>query len=132
MGELDKTMYFKAKTGVMESAKLLRNSMTYHEKLLWEKLKGNQISGIRFRRQHPIDLFIADFYCHKARLVVEVDGEIHNNKEEYDDGRSAEMEKYGIRVIRFTNNEVEKNIEKVVQEIETIVIERLKSPPWGI
>ena len=56
--------------------------MTYHESLLWEKLKGNQISGIRFRRQHPIDLFIADFYCHKARLVVEVDGEIHSDKVE--------------------------------------------------
>lgn len=125
MEELDKTMYFRAKPGVVESAKLLRNSMTYHEKLLWEKLKGKQICGIRFRRQHPIDLFIADFFCHKARLVVEVDGAIHNNKGQYDDGRSSEMEKYGIQVIRFTNNDVVNSIEKVIQQIGTIVNERI-------
>jgi very-short-patch-repair endonuclease len=106
--------------------------MTYHEKLLWEKLKGKQVCGVRFRRQHPIELFIADFYCHKVRLVVEVDGEVHNDKVDYDDGRSAEMEKFGIKVIRFTNIEVENSIEEVVNRIETIVNERIKSPPWGI
>jgi very-short-patch-repair endonuclease len=132
MEELDKKMYFRAKPVVVESAKMLRNSMTYHEKLLWEKLKGKQICGIRFRRQHPIALFIADFYCNKARLVVEVDGEIHYSKEDYDDGRSAEMEKYGIQVIRFTNSDVQNCIDKVIQQIEAIVNERIKSPPWGI
>ena len=132
MKELDKNMYFRAKPGVMESAKLLRNNMTYHEKLLWEKLKGKQICGIRFRRQHPISLFIVDFYCHEVRLVVEVDGEIHYDRIDYDDGRSAKMERFGIKVIRFTNFEVENNIEKVIMRIETTVIERIKSPPWGI
>ena len=77
------------------------------------KLKKKQICGLRFRRQHPIDIFIVDFYCHAARLVVEIDGEIHNQQEEYDNGRSAEMEKFGIRVIRLTNKEVEENIEAV-------------------
>lgn len=125
-------MYFRAKPGIMESAKLLRNNMTYHEKLLWEKLKGKQICGVRFRRQHPISLFIVDFYCHEARLVVEVDGEIHYDRIDYDDGRSAEMERFGIKVIRFTNFEVENNIRKVIRRIETTVIERIKSPPWGI
>jgi very-short-patch-repair endonuclease len=71
MEELDKNMYFKATPEKMEIAKNLRNNMTYSEKLLWEKLKGKQICGLRFRRQHPIDLFIVDFYCHKVRLVVE-------------------------------------------------------------
>ena len=132
MKELDKNMYFRAKPSVMESAKLLRNNMTYHEKLLWEKLKGKQICGIRFRRQHPISLFIVDFYCHEVRLVVEVDGEIHYDRIDYDDGRSAKMERFGIKVIRFTNFEVENNIEKVIMRIETTVIERIKSPPWGI
>jgi very-short-patch-repair endonuclease len=88
--------------------------------------------GVRFRRQHLIMFFIADFYCHEVKLVVEVDGEIHNDKTDYDDGRSAEMEKFGILVLRITNTEVETSLEKVIYQIETIVNERLKSPPWGI
>jgi very-short-patch-repair endonuclease len=120
-------MYFRAKPNVMELAKMLRNNMTYPEKLLWEKLKGKQIYGVRFRRQHPISFFIADFYCHEVRLVVEVDGEIHSDKIEYDDGRSAEMENFGIKVIRFTNSEVENNIEGVIRKIEMTVNERINS-----
>jgi very-short-patch-repair endonuclease len=130
MRELDKNMYFGAKPDVMELAKSLRNTMTYLESFLWEKLKGKQIYGVRFRRQHAIDFYIVDFYCHEARLVIEVDGEIHYDRIEYDDGRSAEMEKFGIKVIRFTNFEVENNIEKVIKRIEAIVNERIKSPTW--
>jgi len=100
--------------------------------LLWDKLKLKQICGVRFRRQHPIDFFIADFYCHEIRLVVEIDGEIHNYKREHDEGRSTEMERYFIKVIRFTNSEVEYNIEDVVKRIENEVTGRMKSPPWGI
>ena len=132
MGELDKNMCFKATPEKMEIAKNLRNNMTYSEKLLWEKLKGKQMCGLRFRRQHPIDLFIVDFYCHQVRLVVEIDGEIHSQQIEYDDGRSAEMEKVGIKVIRFMNFEVQNDIEKVISEIKNIVNECFKSPPWGI
>ena len=76
--------------------------------------------------------FIADFYCHEAKLVVEVDGDIHNDKTNYDDGRSAEIEKFGIIVLRVTNTEVETCLEKVIYKIRSIVNERLKSPPWGI
>jgi very-short-patch-repair endonuclease len=132
MKELDKNMYFGAKAVTIETAKQLRNSMTYHENILWEKLKGKKICGVRFRRQHPIMFFIADFYCHEVKLVVEVDGEIHNDKTDYDDGRSAEMEKFGILVLRVTNSEVETSLEKVISKIETTVNECLKSPPLGI
>jgi len=132
MEELDKTMYFRATPDIMENARRLRKNMTNSEKLLWEKLKGKQICGLRFRRQHPIDIFIADFYCHEVRLVVEIDGEIHNQQEEYDDGRTAEMEKFGIKMIRFKNYEVEKDIENVVEKIISKVNQLLKSPPWGI
>jgi imidazole glycerol-phosphate synthase subunit HisF len=132
MKELDKNMYFGAKPVTNETARLLRNNMTHHENLLWDKLNGKKICGVRFRRQHPIMFFIADFYCHEAKLVVEVDGDIHNDKTDYDDGRSAEMEKFGILVLRVKNAEVENNIEEVVCKIKTIVKERLKSPPWGI
>ena len=106
--------------------------MTTCEKLLWERLKLKQICGLRFRRQHPIIFFIADFYCHEARLVIEIDGEIHTQRREYDDGRSAEMEKYFIKVIRFTNSEVENNIDNVIRVIEAEVNNRSQSPPWGI
>jgi very-short-patch-repair endonuclease len=106
--------------------------MTRTEEILWERLRGKKICVLRFRRQHPIDIFIADFYCHKVRLVVEIDGGIHSIQNDYDIGRSAEMEKYGILVIRFTNEEVEYDIEKVILAIESTVKKRLLSPPWGI
>ena len=125
-------MYYGARPVTFESAKILRKNMTLHEKLLWEKLKHNQICGARFRSQHPIDFFIVDFYCHAARLVIEVDGMHHSEQKDYDDGRSAEMEKYFIKVIRFSNSEVENNIEDVVNEIENEVKCRIQSPPWGI
>jgi very-short-patch-repair endonuclease len=99
---------------------------------LWERIKQKQICGVRFRRQHPIDFFIVDFYCHEARLVVEVDGEIHTQQKESDDGRTAEMEKYLIKVIRFQNSEVENDIENVIYKIKDEVEKRIKSPPWGI
>jgi very-short-patch-repair endonuclease len=132
MKELDKPMYFGAKTVTIETAHILRRNMTTYECLLWEKLKMKQICGLRFRRQHPIDFFIADFYCHEAKLVVEIDGEIHLTRKDYDIGRTAEMEKYGIKVIRFDNSEVFNNIKDVIKRIENEVHSRIKSPPWGI
>jgi very-short-patch-repair endonuclease len=79
MIEFDKPMYFGAKPSIFRAAYILRKTMTVPESLLWEKLKSKQINGLRFRRQHPIDIFIADFYCDKAKLVVEIDGEIHKS-----------------------------------------------------
>ena len=132
MEEIEKSMYYGAKPETFEAAKILRKHMTSHEKLLWEKLKLKQICGVRFRSQHPIDFFIADFYCHAARLVVEIDGKNHDRQKEYDDGRSTEMERYLIKVMRFTNSEVENDIGNVVKRIETEVTSRMESPPWGI
>jgi len=132
MIELEKPMYYNAKPSTIEAARLLRERMTRSEELLWERLRGKQICGLRFRRQHPIDMFIADFYCHKVRLVIEIDGEIHKQQKEYDIGRSAEMGKYDIKVIRFSNEEVEFEIDKVIRIIEKIVNDRISSPPWGI
>ncbi|MFO7882070.1 MAG: DUF559 domain-containing protein [Kosmotogaceae bacterium] len=92
-------MFYNATPTVFENARLLRRNMTEAEKLLWERLCKKQL-GVRFKAQHPIERFIADFYCHKAKLVVELDGEIHNYQKEYDIGREGEMEKYDITVIR--------------------------------
>ncbi len=132
MNELDKTMYFGAKPDILEKAKALRKNMTGAEKVLWERLKNKQVLKLRFRRQHPIDIFIADFYCHTVRLVIELDGKIHRAQKEYDEARTAEMEQFDIQVIRFKNEEIENDIESVIKKIESTVKQRLKSSPWGI
>ena len=112
-------MFYNAKRNIFKNASELRKNMTVAEKQLWSRLNGSQL-GVRFKRQHPIDIFIADFYCHKYKLVVEVDGEYHNDEDqlEYDEGRTAELERFGITVIRFTNDEVMEDIDWVVMEIE--------------
>ncbi len=101
-------MYHGSNQNIEENAKNLRHRETESEKLLWEKLKGSQLNGLKFRRQHPIAQFIADFYCHSALLVVEIDGGIHlqDDVKEYDENRTFELEKLGLAVIRFTNEDV--------------------------
>ena len=118
-------MYFRANRVTLETARLLRKNMTDSEKLLWEQLKGKQVMGLRFRRQHPIDIFIADFYCHDARLVIEIDGEIHKVKVEYDDGREAEIERYNIKILRFSNDEIMSNIDEVINRIKVVIKDRI-------
>jgi very-short-patch-repair endonuclease len=127
MDELDKLMYYGASPSIFEKASLLRKNMTPTEQLLWERIKGKKICGVRFRRQHPIDIFIVDFYCHAALLVIELDGKIHLQQKEYDEGRTAEIEKFDIEVIRFTNQEVETDIESVIKLISEKVEYRLKN-----
>jgi very-short-patch-repair endonuclease len=132
------SMFYNIKPHIFEKAKALRNNMTEAELLLWEQLKGKKMLGLRFRPQHPIDIFIADFYCHPIKLVIEVDGEIHMSKEqkEYDIGRTGELNYWGIEVIRFTNEEIENNIKKVIETINQRCLTRQseirKSPLQGI
>jgi Uncharacterized protein conserved in bacteria len=114
---VEHTMYYNALPSVFAKAKELRENMTQAEKMLWEKLRRNQL-GVRFKPQHPIDIFIADFYCHPAKLVIEVDGQIHTSQQDYDDGRTADLERFGITVIRFRNEEVFDDIDKVIREIK--------------
>ncbi len=110
-------MFYNAKPDIFIKAKALRENMTQSESLLWEVLRNNNL-GVRFKAQHPIDIFIADFYCHKHRLVIEVDGGVHETQKDYDDGRTAEMESYGIRVIRFRNEDVLSNLDGVIEQIK--------------
>ena len=115
-------IYFGAKPEIIEKAKELRKRETEAEKVLWEELRNRKLQELKFRRQHPIDCFIADFYCHELKLVIEVDGGIHDLPEnkEYDIGRTHELEKFGITIIRFNNEEIMYNIQKVKEEILTI------------
>jgi very-short-patch-repair endonuclease len=110
-------LYYGASAIIRKRAKLLRKEITVSEKILWNKLRNRQLSGFKFRRQHPIDIFIADFYCHEKKLVIEVDGLIHNSQKEYDEGRTAELNRFGITVIRFTNDDVRNNIREVCNQI---------------
>ncbi|MBW8324729.1 MAG: endonuclease domain-containing protein [Prolixibacteraceae bacterium] len=131
------SMFYNAKPIIFERAKVMRENMTQAEKAVWELLKSNNMLGLRFKPQHPIDIFIADFYCHPLKLVIEIDGGIHKSvdQREYDIGREAELERWGIKVIRFTNEEVENNITLIQNKIEQICSERrseLKSPLQGI
>ena len=118
--DYSKTKIFQeASPETFARAKELRKNMTPAEIVLWQRLRNHQIDGFYFRRQHPIKYFIADFYCAKADLIVELDGGIHNNpeNEEWDINRTAELEKSGITVIRFTNEEVIYDTENVIRKI---------------
>lgn len=98
----------------------LRVTSTKAEKVLWEYLRNRNLGGLKFRRQHPIDKFIADFYCHEKKIVVELDGAIHDDKmnAQYDEARTYELNGSGIKVIRFRNSEVENNMSLVLEEIK--------------
>lgn len=93
--------------------------MTPAEKVLWNFLKNKSLEGFKFRRQHPIDKYIVDFYCHQKKLVIEVDGSIHDqlNQKEYDSGRTSVLEEFGLKVIRFRNEEVLDNFQSVIGRI---------------
>ena len=113
-------MFYGASGRTFASAKRLRGNMTEAENILWERLSKNQLNNCRFRRQHPVGNYIADFYCHKAKLIVEVDGGHHykNEQAHYDAKRTEELNRLGIKVIRFSNGQVKNDIEKVLEEIK--------------
>ena len=119
----ENTMFYGAKSDIFENAKLLRKNQTPAEKKLWSYLNKNKL-GYKFRRQHPIATYIVDFYCHKLKLVIEVDGSYHleEDQKNQDDIRTSELVQLGLKVIRFTNYEVIADIKSVVcrikQEIE--------------
>jgi very-short-patch-repair endonuclease len=80
-------------------------------------LKNSQLNGFRFRCQHPIGSFIVDFYCPQNRLVIEVDGEIHDRQADYDAARTEQLNRFGYRVIRFRNQEIMTNLDSILQQI---------------
>jgi very-short-patch-repair endonuclease len=124
-----KDIFIDAKPELFRLARNYRNSPTEAERILWKYLRKFRSDGFIFRRQHPIVFFIADFYCHRIRLVIEVDGDYHSNDQirEYDDSRSGELERYGIIVLRFTNEEIQSHLENVLSRIR-LRIEELASP----
>ena len=124
-GKEEYPFYFGASLEILSRAGDLRRNMTKAEKILWQKLRDKQLDGFRFRRQHPIDTFIADFFCYQAMLVVEVDGNVHDDisQAERDIERTRILNRHQIRVIRFTNTQVENNINFVLDEIRIALLE---------
>ena len=103
-----------------ENARFLRKVQTGAEAALWQRIRSKKLNGFKFRRQHPVDYYIVDFYCHECRLVTEVDGRIHeqNDNPDYDKNRTEDLMALGLMVIRFTNEEVLQNIDLVLSEIK--------------
>lgn len=104
----------------LQLAKELRRDMTPAEKMLWEELRANKL-GVHFRRQQIVEGFIVDFYCHKASLVIEVDGDIHDLQREEDARREKALSALGLRVIRFRNDEVARDLSGVVETIKQFI-----------
>jgi len=101
----------------IESAKNLRRIMTPAERLLWHALRNNRLHGLHFRRQQVIAGFVADFYCHAASLVVEVDGPVHERRAQGDVERDAVLSGMGLRVLRVRNEEVFSDLTGVMRRI---------------
>jgi len=99
-----------------------RNISTPAEEILWNYLKTKPF-GIKFRRQHPYSIYILDFYCHSLKLVIEVDGSIHNLNEvkNNDNERQRLLEKDGLRVVRFTNDDLIHTYEKVIEDLNILI-----------
>ncbi len=102
----------------VERAKQLGRQMTKAETVLWQRLRANRLLGLQFRRQQVIDGFIVDFYCHAMGLVLEIDGGVHAEQAVYDRQRDQVLTAHGLRVMRFTNDEIAHNLPSVLSRIE--------------
>ena len=123
----DEGMWKGAPSDSFSKAQILRRNETKAEKLLWEKLRNNQLEGLKFRRQHPVNIYIADFYCHKFKLMIELDGDYHNQEQQKqkDEVRTEVLRLNGLKIIRFKNEEVEQDINQVLTTIKN-KIDQLK------
>ncbi len=114
-------LFFDSSKNIVENAKELRQRQTKAEEILWQFLGNKNINGLKFRRQHYIKNYIADFYCSEKMLSIELDGGIHLNKEqiEYDEFRTKVLNELGITELRFTNEEIIENVTAVINKIKS-------------
>jgi leucyl-tRNA synthetase len=101
---------------LLEARRNLRNNATPEENILWQHLRSSKL-GFKFRRQHSIGDFIVDFCCPFKKLIIEIDGGQHLNKKECDKERSNYLESFGFKIVRFWNEEVNKDMDKVIEKI---------------
>ena len=128
---MKENMYYGASHLIFQKAEELRNRMTPAEEVLCKLIHINEWK-LKFRRQHPIWNYVADFYCHKLKLVIELDGGIHEQEEikKYDEARENHLKEFGLTILRFKNEQVLSNSDEVMKEIaQTIAV--LSHPPLG-
>jgi very-short-patch-repair endonuclease len=113
-------MYYGASDLIIRRAKELRKKQTSSEIKIWKILGAKKMCGLSFRRQHPINRYIADFYCHSIKLVIEIDGNVHDlsEKKESDTNRTAELHRFGIVIIRFRNDQINDSLEEIKKSLE--------------
>lgn len=111
----------------------LRNNPTRVETLLWNILKGRRLGGYKFRRQHGVGNYVVDFYCAQKKVSVEADGEVHDSEQskKNDRNRDVFIEKYGIKILRFANDEIERNIEEIAGKILKTLQELPDRTSWN-
>ena len=116
-------MWKGASPQIFSNAKKLRENQTQAEEKLWLAVKNNQLEGYKFRRQHPLSIYVADFYCHALKLVVEIDGGYHLTEEQQllDEKRTSDIEFQGLKVIRFTNEEIMLKLPEVIDKIKAFI-----------
>ncbi|MDI1276937.1 endonuclease domain-containing protein [Methylobacter sp.] len=107
---------------LINNARSLRKDQTDAERLLWQKLRNRQLLGVKFRRQFPIEPYIADFVCLELKLIIELDGSQHFDKIAYDHERTDFLKQRGFKVLRFWNNDAFKNTEGVLESIRLIIL----------
>ena len=114
---------------IIETARALRRKSTKGESILWQQLRNKKLNGAKFQRQHAVKFiidrrkrfFVADFYCSEHKLVIEIDGKIHDRQKDYDEMRTFIMNTMGIKVIRFKNEEVKNNCESVESKLKKVL-----------
>jgi very-short-patch-repair endonuclease len=117
MGSMKSQRIRGSTPNIIAAARQLRQHLTPAEQQLWQALKNRQLKGWKFRCQHPIQSFIVDFYCPQHRLMIELDGGVHDQQVEYDAARTEKLNQLGYRVIRFQNQDVLSDLTHVLQEI---------------
>jgi imidazole glycerol-phosphate synthase subunit HisF len=119
---MKKSMFYESSPIIFANAKKLINEPTSSELIFWELLKQH-FSNFRFKRQHPISQYIADFYCHKLKLVIGIDGSIHDTEEVKNNDKLREefLQTLHLKIIRFTNEEVNKNSDEIVNNLQELI-----------
>ena len=120
----------QGQAGYLDLKRRLRSEMTGPEKRLWSRLRGRQLKGIKFRRQHGIGPYIVDFYCPEQSIVIELDGDSHADAEQIqkDQRRDRYLRSIGLKVVRYGNDDILKNLEGVLEDLQTRVSSESTSP----
>ena len=106
---------------IIDLARKQRQNLTPSEKIIWSQLRNKQLENFRFRCQHPIYRYILDFYCHEVMLAIEIDGDVHKNRKEYDEYRDEFLKSIGITTLRFSVKDLFSKSDYVINQIENVL-----------